>query len=91
MQERSISSDRQSDPAPAEDSVEPMHRGARVEVDDSGGATGEHSGQTPDRQADAGDDEAPVTPTDEPTPIPVQDPPSNDHHRSPLTVDGDRP
>ena len=91
MQEKRISSDRQSDPAPPDDSVEPMHRGARVEVDDSSEAAGEHSGQTPDRPADDGADDAPVTPTDEPSPIPVQDPPKDDHPRSPLTVHGDRP
>jgi hypothetical protein len=115
MQQKSVSSDRRSSQAaPTDDSVEPMHRGARAEVDDSpdgprqpsstrgalqsergptnpGGTAGEHSGQKPERNADRGDDEAPETPTDEPSPIPVQDPPSGDRARPPLTVRGGRP
>jgi hypothetical protein len=55
------------------------------------GTDGEHSGQKPGRNADRGDDEAPETPTDEPSPIPVQDPPSGDRARPPLTVRGGRP
>jgi hypothetical protein len=96
MQQKSVSSDRRSSQAaPTDDSVEPMHRGARAEVDDSsdgqrqpssargalqgehdptnpGGTDGEHSGQKPERNADREDDEAPETPTDEPSPIPAQ-------------------
>jgi hypothetical protein len=110
MQQKSVSSDRHSSQAaPTDDSVEPMHRGARAEVDDSpdgprqppsargarqsehgptnpGGTASEHSGQKPERNAGRGDDEAPETPTDEPSPIPVQDPPSGDRARPPLTV-----
>jgi hypothetical protein len=32
------------------------------------------------------DDEAPTTPTDEPEPIPVQDPPPDERPHPPLTV-----
>ena len=43
--------------------------------------------QTPDKDEDRGDDnKAPETPTDEPSPIPVQDPPSDDRPRPPMTV-----
>jgi hypothetical protein len=38
----------------------------------------------PDDRRD--DDEAPTTPTDEPAPVPVQDPPSDERPRPPLTV-----
>ncbi len=38
----------------------------------------------PDDRRD--DDEAPTTPTDEPSPVPVQDPPSDERPRPPLTV-----
>ena len=48
---------------------------------------GEHPGKTPPRDDDErDDDEAPTTPTDEPAPIPVQDPPSEERPRPPLTV-----
>jgi hypothetical protein len=41
----------------------------------------------PESDEDRGDeDEAPETPTDEPSPIPVQDPPSDDRPRPPMTV-----
>ena len=43
--------------------------------------------QKPESDEDRGDeDEAPETPTDEPSPIPVQDPPSDDRPRPPMTV-----
>ena len=43
--------------------------------------------QKPEPDEDRGDeDEAPETPTDEPSPIPVQDPPSDDRPRPPMTV-----
>ena len=32
------------------------------------------------------EDEAPVTPTDEPPPVPVRDPPSDERPKPPLTV-----
>ena len=43
-------------------------------------------GKTPPRDDDRDDDEAPATPTDEPAPIPVQDPPSDERPHPPLTV-----
>lgn len=48
-------------------------------------SSGERPGKTPPRE-DERDDEAPATPTDEPAPIPVQDPPSDERPRPPLTV-----
>jgi hypothetical protein len=39
--------------------------------------------EAPDRDDE---DEAPETPTDEPPPVPVLDPPSDDRPRPPLTV-----
>ena len=45
------------------------------------------SDPTPGRETDHDDDDsAPVTPTDEPPPIPVLDPPSDERPRPPLTV-----
>jgi hypothetical protein len=48
---------------------------------------GEHPGKTPAHDDERDDeDDAPTTPTDEPPPIPVQDPPSDERPRPPLTV-----
>jgi len=49
-------------------------------------SSGEHPGKTPPHDDDRDDDEAPTTPTNEPAPIPVQDPPSDERPRPPLTV-----
>ena len=56
-------------------------------------STGRRSGKVlptapkPESDEDLNDeDEAPETPTDEPSPIPVQDPPSDDRPRPPMTV-----
>ena len=43
-------------------------------------------GKTPPHDDERDDDEAPTTPTNEPPPIPVQDPPSDERPRPPLTV-----
>ena len=40
----------------------------------------------PESDDDRDDGEAPETPTDEPMPIPVLDPPSDDRPRPPMTV-----
>ena len=40
----------------------------------------------PDNDDDHDEDEAPTTPTDEPPPIPVLDPPSEDRPHPPMTV-----
>jgi hypothetical protein len=37
------------------------------------------------------DEEAPTTPTDEPSPIPVRDPPPDERPHPPLTVNGHVP
>jgi len=56
-----------------------------------GGATGEHSGQrtsagpVPPESPDD-DEKAPVTPTDEPMPPPIQDPPPDDRPRAPMVT-----
>ena len=52
------------------------------------GPVGEHSGQkTPNpREHDHSDDEAPTTPLDEPSPVPVREPPPGDRDRPPMTV-----
>src|SRR3954453_11882470 len=56
-----------------------------------GNTVGEHSGQQPEGNVDDDDDEeAPETPTDEPSPIPVQDPPVGDRAPPPMTVVGYR-
>ena len=52
------------------------------------GGTGEHPGKKPERNVDREDDKAPETPTDEPEPIAIEDPPTDDRPRSPLTVHG---
>jgi hypothetical protein len=44
------------------------------------------SAPNPDNDDDHDDDEAPATPTDEPPPIPVLDPPSEDRPHPPMTV-----
>lgn len=52
-----------------------------------GAPSGEHSDQKPEHgDGRRDDDEAPATPTDEPSPIPVLDPPSDERPRPPLTV-----
>jgi hypothetical protein len=50
-------------------------------IDDSGDKV-----LRPDEDDDEPDDRAPETPTDEPAPIPIQDPPPGDGATEPLTV-----